>query len=76
LLTKYITEDLDKTGSPEDAVVDSIHVQPQKMICNGTVLPGQFATAIINDGSGKLTGVMGKLNFSSPLHDKILTLFP
>ncbi|KAJ7860201.1 hypothetical protein B0H14DRAFT_3084861 [Mycena olivaceomarginata] len=56
---KYTTEDPYKAGGPEDAVVDSIHVQPQKMIRNGTVLPGRFDTAIINDGSGKLTGVTG-----------------
>ncbi|KAJ7841714.1 hypothetical protein B0H14DRAFT_3086726 [Mycena olivaceomarginata] len=56
---KYTTEDPYKAGSPEDAVVDSIHVQPQKMIRNGTVLPGRFDTAMINDGCGKLTGVTG-----------------
>ncbi|KAJ7707002.1 hypothetical protein B0H14DRAFT_3099614 [Mycena olivaceomarginata] len=56
---KYTTEDPYKAGGPEDAVVDSIHVQPQKMIRNGTVLPGRFDTAMINDGCGKLTGVTG-----------------
>ncbi|KAJ7703809.1 hypothetical protein B0H14DRAFT_3099824 [Mycena olivaceomarginata] len=56
---KYTTEDPYKAGGPEDAVVDSILVQPQRMIRNGTVLPGRFDTAIINDGSGKLTGVTG-----------------
>ncbi|KAF7374211.1 hypothetical protein MSAN_00303300 [Mycena sanguinolenta] len=58
---KYLAEDPYKAGGPDDTVVDSIHVQPQKTIRNGNIIPARFDTAIINDGSGKLTGVTAQV---------------
>ncbi|KAJ6558401.1 hypothetical protein B0H19DRAFT_1261922 [Mycena capillaripes] len=46
-------------GVPEDSVVDSIHVQPRKSTRSGKEVPGRFDTALVNDGSGGLTGVAG-----------------
>jgi hypothetical protein len=40
-------------------VVDSIHVQPAKTLKNGTELAARFDTAVVNDGTGKMTGVAG-----------------
>ncbi|KAK7013921.1 hypothetical protein R3P38DRAFT_2546004, partial [Favolaschia claudopus] len=68
---KYIAEDPYKAGGPEDAVVDSIHVQPQKTLRNGNVLPGRFDTAMINDGTGELTGISGASIFPSFLYHAI-----
>ncbi|KAJ7901412.1 hypothetical protein B0H13DRAFT_1461696, partial [Mycena leptocephala] len=56
---KFTTEDPYTARGPEDSVVDSIHVQPQKILKNGELLPARFDTAI-NDGTGQLTGVSGK----------------
>ncbi|KAJ7451993.1 hypothetical protein FB451DRAFT_1524612 [Mycena latifolia] len=56
---KFITEDPYTVGGPEDSVVDSIHVQPRKSGRSGKELPGRFDTALVNDGSGGLTGVAG-----------------
>ncbi|KAJ7814888.1 hypothetical protein B0H14DRAFT_3090055 [Mycena olivaceomarginata] len=56
---KFITEDPYTAGGPEDSVVDSIHVQPAKAARSGKELPGRFDTALVNDGSGGLTGVGG-----------------
>ncbi|KAJ7940032.1 hypothetical protein B0H13DRAFT_2226250 [Mycena leptocephala] len=56
---KFITEDPYTAGGPEDSVVDSIHVQPAKSLRSGKDLPGRFDTALVNDGSGGLTGVRG-----------------
>ncbi|KAK7036999.1 hypothetical protein R3P38DRAFT_3311637 [Favolaschia claudopus] len=52
---KFVAEDPYTVGRPEDSVIDSIHVQPR----SGKELSGRFDTAIINDGSGGLTGVDG-----------------
>ncbi|KAJ7913421.1 hypothetical protein B0H13DRAFT_2232321 [Mycena leptocephala] len=57
---KFTTEDLYTARGPEDSIVDSIHVQPQKILKNGELLPARFDTALINDGTGQLTGVSGK----------------
>ncbi|KAJ7722680.1 hypothetical protein B0H16DRAFT_1666226 [Mycena metata] len=56
---KYITEDPYTARGPEDSVVDSIHVQPRKLLRNGKELDGRFDTALVNDGTGQLTGVHG-----------------
>ncbi|KAJ6528339.1 hypothetical protein DFH09DRAFT_1327742 [Mycena vulgaris] len=57
---KFITEDPYTAGGPENSVVDSIHVQPEKAARSGEELPGRFDTALVNDdGSGGLTGVGG-----------------
>ncbi|KAJ7743425.1 hypothetical protein B0H14DRAFT_2637464 [Mycena olivaceomarginata] len=59
---KYTTEDPYTTGGPTNSVVDAIHVQPGKQLKNGKELPGRFDTALVNDGTGKMTGVGGDLN--------------
>ncbi|KAJ7467312.1 hypothetical protein B0H11DRAFT_2159568 [Mycena galericulata] len=56
---KFLTEDPYTARGPEDSVIDSIHVQPQKLLKNGELLPARFDTAIINDGSGEMTGAIG-----------------
>ncbi|KAJ7312551.1 hypothetical protein DFH08DRAFT_791323 [Mycena albidolilacea] len=56
---KFMTEDPYTARGPEDTVVDSIHVQPAKTLKNGTELAARFDTAIVNDGTGKITGVAG-----------------
>ncbi|KAJ7704442.1 hypothetical protein B0H17DRAFT_1126778 [Mycena rosella] len=56
---KYTTEDPYTDGGPSDSVVDAIHVQPGKMPKNGNEVAGRFDTALVNDGSGKMTGVDG-----------------
>ncbi|KAJ6625655.1 hypothetical protein B0H10DRAFT_2161872 [Mycena sp. CBHHK59/15] len=54
---KFTTEDPYIARGPKDSVVDSIHVQPQKILKNGEVLPAQFDTALVNDGTGQMTGI-------------------
>ncbi|KAJ7222751.1 hypothetical protein B0H12DRAFT_1078209 [Mycena haematopus] len=56
---KYTTEDPYTAGGPTDSVIDAIHVQPGKLLKNGNDLPARFDTALINDGTGKMTGVEG-----------------
>ncbi|KAJ7812442.1 hypothetical protein B0H14DRAFT_3752478 [Mycena olivaceomarginata] len=56
---KYTTEDPYTNGGPSDSVVDSIHVQPAKVVGRGKELSGRFDTALVNDGSGKMTGIDG-----------------
>ncbi|KAJ7826125.1 hypothetical protein B0H14DRAFT_3725210 [Mycena olivaceomarginata] len=56
---KFTTEDPYTARGPEDSVVDSIHVQPQKTLKNGELLPARFDTALINDGTGGMSGVAG-----------------
>ncbi|KAJ7495682.1 hypothetical protein B0H11DRAFT_2155917 [Mycena galericulata] len=48
---KFLTVDPYTARGPEDSVIDSIH--------NGELLPARFDTAIINDGSGEMTGAIG-----------------
>ncbi|KAF7358411.1 hypothetical protein MVEN_00891300 [Mycena venus] len=56
---KYTTEDPYTSGDTSDSVVDSIHVQPTKVVGRSKELPGRFDTALVNDGSGKITGIDG-----------------
>ncbi|KAJ6475861.1 hypothetical protein DFH09DRAFT_952625 [Mycena vulgaris] len=56
---KFTTEDPYTARGPEDSVVDSIHVQPQRILKNGELLPARFDTALINDGTGGMSGVAG-----------------
>ncbi|KAJ7170234.1 hypothetical protein C8R43DRAFT_944758 [Mycena crocata] len=49
---KFTTEDPYTARGPEDSIVDSIHVQPSKILKNGELLPARFDTALINDGTG------------------------
>jgi hypothetical protein len=56
---KFTTEDPYTARGPEDSVVDSIHVQPQRTLKSGELLPARFDTALINDGTGGMSGVAG-----------------
>ncbi|KAJ7724958.1 hypothetical protein DFH07DRAFT_871823 [Mycena maculata] len=56
---KFTTEDPYTARGPEDTVVDSIHVQPTKSLKNGEILPPRFDTALVNDGTGQITGTAG-----------------
>ncbi|KAJ6616995.1 hypothetical protein B0H10DRAFT_2164530 [Mycena sp. CBHHK59/15] len=62
------------------SVVDSIHVQPRKTLKNGEELPARFDTALVNDGTGDITGTAGyrmaqiRVVFSLPARH-IRTLF-
>ena len=40
-------------------VVDSIHAQPKRKISHNREMQGRFDTVLINDGSGKTTGIKG-----------------
>ncbi|KAF8065173.1 hypothetical protein FPV67DRAFT_1653931 [Lyophyllum atratum] len=42
-----------------NATADSIHVRPAKKDGRNHVVPGRFDTALINDGTGELTGLQG-----------------
>lgn len=57
---KFTTEDPYTARGPEDSIVDSIHVQPPKVLKNGELLPARFDTALVNNGTGQMTGVAGK----------------
>ncbi|KAI0687394.1 hypothetical protein BC835DRAFT_1550763 [Cytidiella melzeri] len=52
--------------------VDSIHAQPSRTNSQKKLIPGRFDTALVNDGSGGLTGIKGyhvgrvRLVFSLP----------
>ncbi|KAJ7501623.1 hypothetical protein B0H11DRAFT_1908057 [Mycena galericulata] len=77
---KFTTQDPYTVRGPEESVVDSIHVQPGKTLKNGELLPPRFDTALVNDGTGQITGTAGyrvaqiRVVFSlSPQH--IRTLF-
>ncbi|KAJ7602632.1 hypothetical protein B0H17DRAFT_1342294 [Mycena rosella] len=57
---KFVTEDPYTAGGPQDSVIDSIHVQPQKTTRSRKQLAGRFDTALVNDGSGGMTGISAK----------------
>ncbi|KAJ7175571.1 hypothetical protein C8R46DRAFT_1174477 [Mycena filopes] len=42
-----------------DTIIDSIHVQPHKLLKNGETVPARFDTALINDSTGGMIGVDG-----------------
>ncbi|KAJ7252923.1 hypothetical protein C8J57DRAFT_1187466 [Mycena rebaudengoi] len=78
---KFTTQDPYSALDPESTVVDSIHVQPAKILKNGEKLPPRFDTALVNDGSGKITGVAGyrvaQIRVVFSLHTRhIHSLFP
>ncbi|KAJ7787065.1 hypothetical protein B0H14DRAFT_3095490 [Mycena olivaceomarginata] len=56
---KFTTEDPYTARGPKDTIVDSIHVQPSTTLKNGELLPARFDTVLINDGTGRMTGVSG-----------------
>ncbi|KAJ7736807.1 hypothetical protein B0H16DRAFT_1326346 [Mycena metata] len=45
--------------NPTNSIVDSIHVQPQKTLKSGAMIPARFDTALVNTGNGGKTGVTG-----------------
>jgi hypothetical protein len=57
---KFTTQDPYTALGPLDSVVDSIHVQPRKVLNNGEDVPARFDTALVNDSTGGLIGVDGK----------------
>ncbi|KAJ6598608.1 hypothetical protein B0H10DRAFT_2324126 [Mycena sp. CBHHK59/15] len=77
---KFTTPNPYTARGPEDSVVDSIHVQPRKTLKNGEELPARFDTALVNDGTGDITGAAGyrvaqiRVVFSLPAR-QIRTLF-
>ncbi|KAJ6624580.1 hypothetical protein B0H10DRAFT_1784667 [Mycena sp. CBHHK59/15] len=77
---KFTTPNPYTARGPEDSVVDSIHVQPRKTLKNGEELPARFDTALVNDGTGDITGAAGyrvaqiRVVFSLPARH-IRTLF-
>ncbi|KAJ7862972.1 hypothetical protein B0H13DRAFT_1899820 [Mycena leptocephala] len=56
---KFTTPDPYTARGPEHTVVDSIHVQPRKTLKSGEELPARFDTALVNDGTGEITGSTG-----------------
>lgn len=42
---------------------DSIHCQPERLNARGTMIPGRFDTALINDGTGEDIGMEGITHF-------------
>jgi hypothetical protein len=52
---KFTTADPYIDRGPEDSIINSIHVQPSKTLKNGELLPAQFDTVLINDGT---SGIM------------------
>ncbi|KAF7366470.1 hypothetical protein MSAN_00904000 [Mycena sanguinolenta] len=78
---KFTTSDPYAKRGTADSVVDSIHVQPQKVLQNGDIVPGRFDTALVNMGNGNKTGTEGyriaqvRVVFTLPEH-LAKTVFP
>jgi hypothetical protein len=60
---KFTSYDPYGVGGPKVSVVDSIHVQPVRKDKRNRDVPARFDTAVINDGTGRETGIEGNLNF-------------
>jgi hypothetical protein len=60
---KFTSYDPYVVGGPMESVVDSIHVQPVRKDKRNRDVPARFDTAVINVGTGRETGVTGKLTF-------------
>ncbi|KAJ7709363.1 hypothetical protein B0H16DRAFT_1679153 [Mycena metata] len=77
---KFTTPD-PYSARTSDFIVDSIHVQPSKLLKNGERVPARFDTALVNDSTGGMIGVNGyrvaqvRVVFSIPPRD-IPNLFP
>ncbi|KAJ7118222.1 hypothetical protein C8R44DRAFT_923423 [Mycena epipterygia] len=56
---KFSTSDPYANDGPEDSIVDSIHVQPQKISKRGDHVPARFDTALVNTGNGGKLSVTG-----------------
>jgi hypothetical protein len=57
---KFSTSDPYANDGPADSIVDSIHVQPQKVLKSGDHVPARFDTAIVNTGLGGKAGIGGR----------------
>ncbi|KAJ7467254.1 hypothetical protein B0H11DRAFT_2159564 [Mycena galericulata] len=56
---KFSASDPYANDGPADSIVDSIHVQPGKVLKNGDEVPARFDTALVNTGDGGKTGISG-----------------
>ncbi|KAJ6596504.1 hypothetical protein B0H10DRAFT_1828268, partial [Mycena sp. CBHHK59/15] len=56
---KFSTSDPYANDGPTDSIVDSIHVQPRKVLKNGDDVPARFDTALVNTGQGGKAGTTG-----------------
>ena len=54
---KYLRED---PVSRTTVTADSIHVRPSTTDSHGHTIPGQFDTALVNEGTGGDTGIEGE----------------
>ncbi|KAJ7203429.1 hypothetical protein C8J57DRAFT_1101231 [Mycena rebaudengoi] len=78
---KFSTTDPYANSGPADSIVDSIHVQPARVLKNGDAVPARFDTALVNTGTGGKTGKEGyriaqvRLVFTLP-HRLAKTVFP
>jgi Plavaka transposase len=48
-----------------EQTADSIHAHPARKDLRGRTIPGRFDTALINDGTGRDTGLQGKFLYSN-----------
>ncbi|KAJ7904837.1 hypothetical protein B0H13DRAFT_1560782, partial [Mycena leptocephala] len=64
---KFSTSDpyANNGSGPADSIVDSIHVQLQKVLKNGDKTPARLDTALVNTGHGGKTGVSGAFSVFS-----------
>ncbi|KAJ7805028.1 hypothetical protein B0H14DRAFT_3773129 [Mycena olivaceomarginata] len=78
---KFSTSDPYANDGPADSIVDSIHVQPRKVLKSGDHVPARFDTAIVNTGLGGKAGIGGyriaqvRVVFTLP-HRLAKTIFP
>ncbi|KAJ7468883.1 hypothetical protein B0H11DRAFT_2159425 [Mycena galericulata] len=54
---KFSASDPYANDGPADSIVDSIHVQPGKVLKNGDEVPARFDTALVNTGDGGKTEI-------------------
>ncbi|KAJ6526345.1 hypothetical protein B0H19DRAFT_1084449 [Mycena capillaripes] len=73
---KFSTSDPYGNHGPTDSIVDSIHVQPRKVLKNGDDVPARFDTALVNTGHGGKTGIDGECAFESfRVSDQVKVVF-
>lgn len=58
---KFTTPDPYTAGGPTDSIIDVVHVQPSRKLPSGQAVPGRFDTVLVNNGTGGLAGVSGKI---------------
>lgn len=71
---KFSTSDPYAQDGPEDSIVDSLHVQPSKVLKNGDSVPGRFDTALVNTGNGGKSGTTGIFYFEISAGGSWLTM--